>query len=127
MAVRRRGEIPSALVRAQERFEAWRRKRQAGDRIPKTLWALAVKLAEVHGVSRTATLLKLDYHALKNRVETRDSDSATFVELSAPTPIVPGECVIEFEDGLGASLRVHLRGCDAPDVVALGRMFRGAE
>ena len=127
MAVRRRGEIPSALVRAQERFEAWRRKRQSGDRIPKKLWALAVKLAGDHGVSRTATLLKLDYHALKNRLETRDSDSATFVELSAPTPSVPGECVIEFEDGLGASLRVHLRGCDAPDVVALGRMFRGGE
>lgn len=131
MAGRRRGEIPASLVRAQERFEAWRRTRKAGVRIPDKLWTLAVKLADVHGLSRTATLLKLDYHSLKKRVEAKGSDSVsvpgTFVEFSPPSPTVPGECVIEFEDGLGASMRVHLRGCDVPDLVALGRMFRSGE
>lgn len=131
MAGRRRGEVPASLVRGQKRLEAWRRTRTAGGRIPEKLWTLAVKLAEAHGVSRTATLLKLDYDSLKERVERKHSDSApapgTFVEFCPPSPTVAGECVIEFEDGLGANLRVHLRGYDAPDVVALGRMFRGVE
>lgn len=45
--------------------------------------------------------------------------SRAFVEL-APT-LLPdsGECVVEFEDGSGAHMRVHLRGCDVPDLVAL--------
>lgn len=127
MAGRIQGVIPAALTRGQERFDAWRQARQAGTRIPITLWKLAVRLAEQHGVSRTASLLKLDYHALKNRVEenrSRTTDlTAAFVEIAPPALPVPGECMIEFEDGAGACLRVHLRGCDAPDLVALGRSF----
>lgn len=82
-------------------------------------------------MSRTASVLKLDYHALKNRVEAKNSDctsaSETFIELSSPLPAAATECVIEFEDGSGARMRVCLRGCDAPDLVALGRMFRSGE
>ena len=33
-------------------------------------------LAETHGLSRTASVLKLDYYALKKRLESKDSDSA---------------------------------------------------
>ena len=88
---------------------------------------LAVRLAGEHGVSRTASLLKLDYHALKKRFEVHSSRSPdvceAFVEIAPPSLPASGECVIEFEDGAGASLRVHLRGCDAPDLVALGRSF----
>jgi hypothetical protein len=57
------------------------------------------------------------------------SSSATpaFVELSPPPMTAAGECVIEFEDGAGASMRIHLRGCEVPDVVALGRSFWSGE
>lgn len=127
MAGRKRGVIPSALRQAQDRFEAWRRTRERGTRIPRELWKLAVRLAEQHGVSRTASVLKLDYHALKNRLQVKSSPatdaSAAFVEIAPPVMPVPGECLIEFEDGAGACLRVRLRGCDAPDLVALGRSF----
>ena len=37
------------------------------------------------------------------------------------------ECVIEFEDGGGAVMRVHLKGTEVPDVLALGRSFWNAE
>jgi len=145
MVGRQCGEIPAELARGRDRFDAWRRRRKAGARIPETLWTLAVKLAEAHGVSRTASTLRLDYHSLKNRVESQASGvtsasgsapvSGAFVELSSPLPGdfpfplpgVPGECVVEFEDGAGARLRVHLRGCDVPDVVALGRSFWSGE
>ena len=48
-----------------------------------------------------------------------------FVELAPPSASQPSaQCVIEFEDGKpAASMRVHLTGYDAPDLVALGRSF----
>jgi hypothetical protein len=131
MARRRRGEIPASLARGRERFEAWRRDRTPGARIPDRLWGLAVKLADAHGLSRTVSALKLDYYSLKKRVESKDSGSVsnpgTFVEFSPPSPAGSGECVIEFEDGSGASLRVHLRGCETPDLAALVRCLRSSE
>ena len=45
-----RGPLPADLVRARSRFQAWRGQRKLGERIPQSLWALAARLAEVHGV-----------------------------------------------------------------------------
>ncbi len=148
MAGRRHREIPAALTRGRDCFEGWRRTRQAGTRIPDELWSLAVKLADHHGLSRTASVLGLDYYSLKKRVAagnsgvtsvpsafvegsaSSDSSSArpAFLELSSlPSPGVSGECVVEFADGTGASLRIHLSGCQTPDLVALGRSFWSGE
>ena len=126
---RKRVDVPESLARGRERFEAWRRSRKVGSRIPDSLWSLAVTLAESHGLSRTASALKLDYYSLKDRVAARSGDSNSmapaFVELS-PTPLAPStaECVIELEDGFGARMRVHLRGCEVPDLAVLCRSFR---
>ena len=131
MVGRKHRDIPARLSRGRDRFEAWRRTRKAGARIPNKLWSLAVKLADGHGLNRTASVLGLDYYSLKKRVEARNSDSTSvppaFIELSPPSLGASGECVVEFEDGAGASIRVHLRGCDAPDLVALGRSFWSGE
>jgi len=163
MAGRRHREIPAALTRGRDRFEVWRRTRQVGTRIPDELWSLAVKLADHHGISRTASVLGLDYYSLKKRVAagnsgvtsvpsafvegsassgsdaadsafvegSASSDSASarpaFIELSTPSQGVSGECVVEFADGTGASLRIHLSGCQTPDLVALGRSFWSGE
>ena len=131
MVGRKRSDIPKALARGRDRFEAWRRSRKFGARIPDRLWSLAVKLAEAHGVSRTASALMLDYHALKNRVAGKNCNSRsvvpTFIELT-PSPSAPStECVVEFEDGSGARMRVHVRGGHVPDLVALGRSFWSGE
>ena len=131
MAGRKRGEIGGALARGRDRFEAWRRSRNVGARIPENLWSLAVTLADAHGVSRTASALKLDYNALKERIAAKavesDSVAPAFIELPPPSPTGSTECVVELEDGLGGSMRVHLRGCDAVDVVALCRSFRSGQ
>jgi len=127
-------EIAPDLSRAAARFAAWRQRRAFGARIPEPLWRSAVTLAGRHGLSRTATALGLDYYALKKRVEAQVSaatgDSArrpAFVELPASTPISPGECLIELANATGVSLRIHLKGHQLPDLVALGRSFWNIE
>ena len=130
MSQRKHHDIPTPLARGRARFEAWRRTRAVGARIPERLWTLAVKLADTHGLNRTASALRLDYYTLKRRVESTNAQagSATpaFVEL-APPVAAPRECVIEFEDHSGATMRIHLRGCEVPDLVALGRGFWSGE
>jgi hypothetical protein len=114
------------LVRGQSRFQAWRRRRQAGSRIPHALWALAVRLANTHGISRTATALGLDYYGLKKRAQAAagqpPSRSPAFVELPAPV-VVSKQCRFELDKGAGVSLRVHLVGYDTADLEALARSF----
>jgi hypothetical protein len=77
-------------------------------------------------------VLRLDYYRLKkqldqivtSRSETfRAEAKTTFIEL--PTSVRPttAECVVELEDGVGAKMRIHLKGVEAPDVAALSRSF----
>ena len=121
--------LPSDLALGRSRFEAWRGERKLGARIPRSLWDLAVRLAKLHGVSRTATALGLDYYGLQRRIGTVaapvPSSNPAFVEVQAP--IVAGkECRLEFDNGAGATLRVRLVGYDAADVEALSRSFWNA-
>ena len=127
MVGRKGRDIPTPLARGRDRFEVWRRTRKVGTRIPDKLWSLAVKLADGHGLNRTASVLGLDYYSLKKRVEARNSDSTSvppaFLELAPPSLAASGECVVEFEDGAGASMRVHLRGYEVPDLATLAQTF----
>ena len=128
---KKKGEVPLRLLRAAKRFADWRRARVLGARIPESLWALAVEMATTFGVCQTAAMLRLDYYSLKKRLEAEVSqpDLATpsrhsaFVELSAATLMAPGECVIEWENAAGAKMRVHLKGAQSPDLVALSGSF----
>jgi hypothetical protein len=95
-------------------------------------------------MSRTAKTLRVDYHALKQRVDkaiaargepkkrdfgvrrpfTVDVPSEpTFIELPVPTPLGSQQCVLELEDVTGAKMRVCLQGHAAPDLAALSRSF----
>lgn len=130
MRGRKRGDLPGPLLRVRQRFADWRRTRTPGERIPARLWKSAAKLGADYGLNQTATALKLDYYSLKRHVEAQVSETAStaaFIELP-PTPVVDGnECIIELEDGAGASMRVHLKGTEMPDLLALGRSFWNAE
>jgi hypothetical protein len=130
VGTRQRGELPKDLAQARSRFEAWRERRQGGRRIPQPLWNLAAQLASKHGVSRTATALRLDYYSLKKQVEATArqplSRGPAFVELSPPV-VVAKQALFELDNGAGATMRVQLLGYDAADVEALARRFWGAE
>jgi hypothetical protein len=120
------GEAASDLERAAERFRTWRRVRKARARIPESLWTLAVRLVEKHGVSRVSSVLGLDYYSLKKRAAAADSESRAvpaFMELPAVSLNAARECVIELEDGAGGVMRMHLKGYEASEVAAVGRSF----
>lgn len=129
---RRDIQKPSELAQLAKRFAAWRKTRAVGSRIPEPLWRAAVVLAGHFGPSRTAMALKLGYYALKERFDeatlTREdarkpAPRPTFVELPAASLAGPPECVIEFENAAGSRMRIHLKGSQHPDLVALGRSF----
>ncbi len=127
MGTNKRCEVPPELGRARDRFQAWRQTRKPKSRIPEPLWAMAARLSAAHGLHRTASTLHLDYYSLKKRVEAADvrhnGNGPAFIEL--PSAVVPGrECVIEFKDGTGVSLRVHLKGYATTDIAAVGRSVR---
>ena len=127
MRRRKQGEVPTRLSRLEQRFSAWRKNRQRGERIPLSLWKAAAKIAQDVGLNQTATVLKLDYYSLKKHVDRYGGEAKVnppFVALP-PLPLV-SECVIELEDGTGASMRMHLKG-NPPDLLALGRSFWNAE
>jgi len=96
-----------------------------------------VKLAGRYGIHRTAKALRVDYYALKKRVEgttaviSSKAPAATaetkFLELPAAAWSGSGECTLELEDAVGAKLRVHLKGVEAPDLAALSRSFWQSE
>ena len=112
--------IPAQLGRLQERFERWRRTHAVRSRLPDELWAAAVEMTRICGLNRTVKTLKLDYYALKKRVESspkkRGKRQATrgvdlsggirFVELANSSQTgIPGpggcECCVEWEDAAG--------------------------
>lgn len=129
MSGRPSGVLPGDLLEARTRMRAWRSRRARGSRIPADLWTLAVNLAKVHGASRTATTLGLDYYGLKRRLSnkssSRTSPSAAFVEL--PVPLAAGkQCQAELTNGSGAVLRLQLSGYESTDLAALvARLWSG--
>jgi hypothetical protein len=119
-------ELPKDLERGRSRFQAWRSVGNGGRRIPPSLWRLAVRLASSHGISRTATTLKLDYYSLKKQVEAAaappQSSRPGFVELPAPV-MVGKQGLFELDNGSGATMRVQLVGYDAAEIEVLARSF----
>jgi len=106
-----------------------------------------VKAAGKYGIHRTAKVLRVDYYALKERVEAVTSSvetppsrgksaargksdrlaAATFVELAPPLSGGVRECILELEAPGGAKMRVHLKGVEAPDLATLTQSFWGIE
>jgi len=137
MGTKRRRDLPARLEGLRQRFERWRRTRKVRSRIPEPLWASAVKLATRYGIHRTAKALRVDYYALKKRVDGAPAATASktpaevagaqFLELPATARVGCGECTLELEDAGGAKLRVHMKGFETPDLAALSRSFWQSE
>ena len=131
----KRADLPKDLLQARSRFLAWRERGAAGRRTPPALWALAVRLAQRHGVARTARALGVNYLGLKKRTAAAlaataasqpPSPAPTFVELPAPA-VLGKQCLVELHNATGASLRVQLLGYDTADVAALARAVWSVE
>jgi hypothetical protein len=123
------------LERAAVKFARWRQGRKRGERIPAPLWELALQLASRHGLSRTVAALSLDYYTLKKRVEQQPAPAVSaeqspaqpaFVELAPLAVSPPSQCLVEFQNAAGSTVRVYLPAGQVPDLIALARSFGGA-
>ena len=127
---KKRREVPAPLLRLKREFSDWRKTRTPGQRIPLPLWKSAAKFAAEHGLSQTASVLNLDYYSLKRHVgqlSAQKPSGAAFIELPPAPLAASSECIIELDDGMGASMRIHLKGGEVPDLLELGRSFWNAE
>jgi len=90
-ASKTRAGLSARLEGIRQRFERWRRTRNAGARIPDVLWAAAVRAAGRHGIHRTARALRLDYYSLKERVEQQSAVAPEAAERAAADQHRPHE------------------------------------
>lgn len=124
--------IPSHSPRLDEvrqRLARWRRTRQhRRSPIPAPIWTDAVGLARQDGLSQTARALRLDYTALKRRVEATDVGGRrvgpAFVEL--PTPSQASPWVLELI-GPRATVRLRVPGLGVADLATLTHRLAGTE
>jgi hypothetical protein len=96
--------------------------------MPAALWAAAVALARQHGLYPTARALRVDYGALKKRLDAAGAGRApspAFVELPAARPTGLGACVIELEAPRGGRMRIEVPGATLADLVALTQVAWG--
>ncbi len=113
-------------------LKAWRATHTRGQRIPDEIWQAAAEVAREHGLSRTATALRLGYYDLQRRLSTGPmltngvGLSARFVELSPPVPSGGrgeyGAC-IEMVAASGARLSVRLADASASDLLPIVDLF----
>jgi hypothetical protein len=124
--------LPALGDSVRRRFEHWRRTRRVLSRIPEPLWAAAVEMAGTCGISPTAKILRVNYNALRKRVEHQaaaaprrpeENTVTTFLELASPTGVGSCQCTVELEDACGAKMRVHLQSVEVPDLASLSRSF----
>ncbi len=122
------------LSEVRHQFERWRKNRPRGTRIPEGLWQAATEVGREVGVSKTAQVLRLDYYALRRRMESvleeRPARQTWPIQeappeggfLEIPPLCVPSpECVLEIEDPRGARLRMELKGATPAHLETLAR------
>ena len=134
MSTRQPASIPIALSTARHQFDHWRsRQPNKRTRLPKELWSQAVALAQEHGLNKTAHALGLKYYSLKKHLDQASADDLMpaktepdFIEF-VPGIMTPGcvECMIEWVDGSGVTVRMHIRGAGLSELASVAGVFRG--
>ena len=119
------------IGKACRQFEAWRKTRPRGQRIPAPLWATAAALARTHGVSQVSQALGLDYNGLKQRAKaikpprrSRLKPPPEFVEVpQIGRPFQAPICTVELARGEGARMTIRWEGKEGWDLVGLVEAF----
>ena len=135
MSTKQPANLPTALSTARRQFDQWRSRHRKRARLPKELWRQAAVMAREHGLSKTASALGLGYYSLKKhlnevaceQVIPAKSDS-NFIDL-LPVAMTPGfmECTIEWADGNGSTVRMHIKGAGLSDLASVAGVFRGCQ
>lgn len=118
------------LEQLRRGFDAWRKICKPRTPIPNRLWNSAVNVAMQCGLGRTAKALRLNYYALKKRIDAYGISQASapaFIELTAAPAGSVQECSIELENQCGAKMRITIKGMNAVDLNALSSAFWRSE
>ena len=125
------GAASAELQAGAQRLKIWRATRRAGQRIPEDLWQAAMDLARIHGLSRTATALKLSYYDLRRRLQAgaardnRRRRPPMFVEVP-PMPLPPGggeRGTVELVTASGARLILRVPDVDSAELLPVVELF----
>ena len=124
--------VPMPLSLARRQLDQWRNQQPGRKRLPQELWARAVTLAQAYGLNKTARTLGLKYDSLKKHLEATPPPASglgtagpEFIEV-LPRTMMPSsiECTIEWEEGSGVKIRMHVKGARTADLVSLARGLR---
>ena len=118
-----------ALAQVQPALAAWRQRRKHREPIPAALWGAMATVARVHGLSRVAQALGVNYTALQRHVVARaarptaaaELPPAGFVEVPVPAWSAAPQWVLELADRDGTQLTVRLTPGDPPTALALAQ------
>ncbi|HEY5264828.1 MAG TPA: hypothetical protein VIJ37_07520 [Steroidobacteraceae bacterium] len=120
---------PRELSRMRERLDEWRKGNARGVAFPEKLWASAGRLAQRHGVFRSARALGLEYNKLKRasggavaRIggaakKPSRAQPVKFVELSGALPVSARECRLSLRNLSGQRLQLEMAAGAAAEVV----------
>lgn len=105
------------LEEVQERFQAWRRQRTKGQRIPETLWQAAAALYPRYSIYQISRTLRLDHMDLKARVgvgekrKSKGNQEPQFIELPFTSSAADmAECLVKVRDRRGSRIHIKVKG-----------------
>ena len=122
-----------ALAQVQPALAAWRQRRKHREPIPAALWGAMATVARVHGLSRVAQALGVNYTALQRHVvasaarptAATDIPPAGFVEVPVPAWSPAPQWVLELEDRRSTKLTLRLASGDRAAALALAQGLWG--
>lgn len=116
------------LARMRQRLDDWRGSHKRGVAFPPALWSAAGRVAQRHGVLRTARALGLEYNKLKGmsgviaRVPGKRRASSIpkpvkFIELTGAMPMSPSGCRLSLQNVNGQRLQLEMAPGAATEMV----------
>jgi hypothetical protein len=118
--------LTKAIDTLLERIIAWKKSHRPRSPLQPELWHEAAELAQKHGIWKTARALRLDYTALKKRVEAGAPDhqapsAPQFIEFFPPMAAPIAECALEVESIQGMKLRITMKNVGASELASIIR------
>ena len=117
------------LARMRQRLDDWRGSHKRGVAFPTKLWSAAGRVAQRHGVFRTARALGLEYNKLKGmsghgvarvRSEAKrppQTKPMKFIELTGALPASPSGCRLSLQHENGQRLQLEMAPSAATEMV----------
>ena len=137
MGAQQQDRVGGGMEEVRQRVSDWRSTRPKLEPMPGELWGAAVSLAREHGLYRVARAVRVDYGALKDRLEQSDataapaddpSSSGAFAVMTLPLPTPPASpqaiAEVELLEADGSRLSIRLPCAVDLDVASVVSAFR---